>query len=74
MRDVVTIEIPESLRVAFDALPDRPNGSPRRAWTTEEDSALLKYWMLKKQDDVARLIGVSVGTARRRYAELTRSE
>jgi hypothetical protein len=60
----------ETLR-ALEALPDRQIGLRERKWTAEEDAALLKHWPRAMQRDVAKLIGVSADTARRRYRFLT---
>lgn len=54
----------------FEALPDAKSGRGR-AWTTDEDDVLRRFWMVKRQADVARLLRVSEDTARKRYRELT---
>lgn len=54
---------------ALEALPD-VRGSKQRKFSAEEDDALLRYWPVKRHEDVAKVIGVSESTARRRYREL----
>lgn len=66
------VEIPGDLLARIEALPDRVGHLRGRAWTPEEDAALLKYWPIKTQADLARALGVSIGTARDRYKLLTR--
>ena len=56
---------------AFEALPDARIGSAGTKWTDEMDDALRKYWKVKRQSDVAKLLGVSEDTARKRYRELS---
>lgn len=43
-------------------------------FSKEDDAILLKYWSVKKQSDVARIIGYSMNTCRKRYRELTEGE
>lgn len=59
------------LLAAIDALPARKK-KPGVAWSPAMDAALLAGWPVKRQVDVARVIGVSPDTARKRYEELTR--
>lgn len=56
---------------AFDSLPDAKTSRKYR-FTKEQDAALLKYWPMKKHEDVAQLLGVATQTALRRYRELTK--
>lgn len=68
----IKVEISEELIHKLEALTDKtgPSGFP---WTPEKDAALLRYWKLKRQDDVAKVLGCSANTARFRYRELTRN-
>lgn len=65
------VEVSFDLFALLDAMPDREIGGGRRAWTPEEDAALLRYWPVKRHRDVCRTIGVSENTALNRYRELT---
>lgn len=56
---------------ALDALPAKKRPGWSHPWTPEEDAALLKYWRIKKQADVARVLGLSVSACLKRYEELT---
>lgn len=65
-RDSVTFDF-----ASFESLPDVKLGVAGVQWTEDMDAALLKYWTVKRQCDVAKLLGVSEDTARKRYRELT---
>jgi hypothetical protein len=56
----------------LDSLPEPKPGQKRTNWTTEMDALLLAGWRRKRQKDVARLLGLNIGTCRTRYEELTR--
>lgn len=60
------LEIPEELEKAFESLPETQRWN-MRDWEEWEDRALLKYWPAKLHVKVAKLLGVSVGTALKRY-------
>ncbi len=57
---------------ALAALPEVGIGRHAPAFTPEENEALLKYWPIKSKSEVARILGVSEDTARKRYRELIR--
>jgi len=40
-------------------------------WTPELEAVLLKYWPVKRKDDVAKIIGTYTQECRRKYRELT---
>jgi len=40
-------------------------------FTAQMDTLILKYWPIKQHQDVARLLKISVGTAMKRYKDLT---
>ena len=66
--------MPESkskLLAALDALPEKRIGGHRRAFTPDEDAALLKYHSIRMWDDLAEAFGCSENTLRRRLRELT---
>ena len=56
----------------LENLPDRYWGGTARAWTKEEDEALLKYWQAKKKRDIAKCFHRTEASLRDRYKELTR--
>ncbi len=64
-----SIDMP-NLDDILGALPDRVGHTRARTFTPEEDEALRKYWPVKRQADIAKALGVSIGTARARYEAL----
>jgi len=67
------ILITEEMLRQFEALPDVEVGK-HFEWTPEKETLLLKYWPVKRQVDVCRLLGVSENTARKKYRELIDKE
>jgi len=64
--------MPSGLLDAINALPDRkPTAAGGYPWTPEQDRALLAGWGKKPGPLVAKVLGVNVKTARKRYRELT---
>jgi hypothetical protein len=61
------VRIGPDLVAAIMALPDRVSHSPGIQWTDKMDEALLAGWPTKPHELVAEKLGVSVGTAQRRY-------
>lgn len=57
----------------FDLLPGSKDRK-RTEFTPEMDEALRRYWPVKVQEEVARKLGLSKNTCRRRYRELTEKE
>lgn len=55
----------------FEALPAGGPNKPRHMWTEQEDKALLKYWPVKRQAEVARLLKLNISTCREQYRKLT---
>jgi len=51
------------------ALPDRVGHAHRLEPTADQRRALLAGWPIKGHGEVARLLGVSIGTAARWYRE-----
>ena len=39
-------------------------------FSAEDDAILLRYWGVKKQSDIAKVIGYSINVCRKRYREL----
>ncbi len=64
------ISISEEMLKQFDDLPNRKPFE----WTPEKEELLLKYWPIKRQADVCRLLGVSENPARKKYRELIDKE
>lgn len=64
------ILISEEMLKQFEALPDVEIGK-HFEWTPEKEALLLKYWKVKRQSDVCKLLGVTENPARKKYRELT---
>lgn len=60
-----------AVRASLAALPPRQVGGPRFQHTQESDALLLEHWPRANQRQVAKLLGMSINTARDRYRELT---
>lgn len=69
--NVDTVEIPAEWLDQLEALEPTKPGNPGIIWTPEMDAVLLKYWPVKRQPDVAEILGVCVGVCRNRYRYLT---
>jgi len=67
----VRIPLSDELLCTLEALPSNGRESRRFPWTPELDKALLAFWPVKRQVDVARALGCCHNTARQRYRELT---
>lgn len=67
----VTLRVPAELLRTLEALPANTPGARRFAWTPELDQALLAFWPVRRQCDVARALGCCTNVARQRYRELT---
>jgi hypothetical protein len=68
----IKVEISEELIQRLEQLEDRRDGHPGWPWTPEKDAALLRFWKIKRHEDVAKVLGCSRNTALERYRELTR--
>ena len=68
---VTEIELPADVLAHFAALPDAKPGHPKAVVTPEQDAILLKYWPVKRKDDVAAIVGHGRAWCRDRYKELT---
>jgi hypothetical protein len=62
----------ESLLRALESLPDSKYGPVGFEWTPEMDEILLRFWPVKRQAEICKLLGCSQNTARNRYRELTK--
>jgi hypothetical protein len=62
----------ESLLRAIENLPDTKYGPVGFEWTPELDEMLVKFWKVKRQSELCKIIGCSPNTARNRYRELTK--
>ena len=58
---------------ALEALPDRGRGGVGIKWTPELDAALLKYWPVKRHDQVSKILGICQTSCVARYRHLTES-
>jgi len=56
---------------ALEALPDKCNTGTRINWTPELDAALLKYWPVKRHDQIAKILGICQTSCVARYRQLT---
>jgi hypothetical protein len=61
----------ESLLRAIESLPDSRQGPSGFEWTPELDEMLVKFWKIKRQSELCKIIGCSPNTARNRYRDLT---
>ena len=68
---MIEVQISPEMLEKLEALPGNKCGQKGREWTAEQDAALLKYWRVKRQEDVAKLLGVNTSLARKRYIKLT---
>ncbi len=71
-KQVVNIapEVAEEIRRILAEIPDK-NSDRRRKFTTTEDALILAGWESKSQVALARKLGISINTLRRRHLELT---
>ncbi len=58
---------------ALEALPDRTLKGIKIIWSQELDAALLKYWPVKRHDQVSKILGLSQTSCIARYRQLTES-
>lgn len=65
------IEIDDAIIAQFESLPEAAH---RKGFTAEEDKILLRYWPEKNKEAVAKLLGFSTTSCRKRYQELTENE
>jgi len=66
--DEIIITVDPEIRRKFEELPGAQHRNP---WTQEKEALLLQYWPVKNHGAVARLLGVKVNTALKRFRELS---
>lgn len=71
MREII---ISDELLQQLEELPIAKAGQKKMVFTPEEDQVLLKYWGVKKQSDIARVLSKSIGVCRNRYESLIGEE
>ncbi len=64
---------PELLR-KLNSLPDAKYQTRDQEFTPDMDKALLAFWKVKRQYDVAKMLGKCIKLCRRRYEQLTEVE
>lgn len=63
------VELPESVQSMLDSIPDYVD-KKGRIFTKEEDQLITYGWPRKRKADLAKLLGCSESTLRKRYEEL----
>lgn len=63
----------EALR-KIEALPNISGSGNMFEWTDEADELLIKYYPLKRKEDLAAIFGVSEKTMRNRYRKLLKQQ
>ena len=71
LKDAEEIVISDELLEKLEALSDARPGAKPLVWSPEQDAVLLKYWMVKRKVDVAKIVGYHTGPCRERYKFLT---
>lgn len=66
---VTRVEISAEMKARLDAIADSPANT--KGFTPEMDTILLEYWPKKNKSELAKVLGFSDTTIRRRYRELT---
>lgn len=67
---VKNIEMTSGLEELINALPPPSKYGYGITWTPEMQDVLLKYWRIRDQHGIAKILGVSHSTAKRKYREL----
>ena len=67
---VESIEITSEIEEAIDALPPPSKYGYGITWTPKMEDLLLKYWRIRDQHGIAKILGVGHSTAKRKYREL----
>ena len=73
-QSLVKVEISPEIMEAIEGCRDTSNGNHGRVFTPEEDAAILKYYNVKRKEDLARVFDVCAETLRKRYNKLTEQE
>lgn len=69
MRELVTIDV-RGLYAQLAAMPDKRPGVRKKQWTSDEDWILWTTWNVKRQSDIAKVIGIGIGACKERYDAL----
>ena len=67
---VKSVELTSGLEELINALPPPSKYGYGITWTPEMQDVLLKYWRTRDQQGIAKILGVSHSTAKRKYREL----
>jgi hypothetical protein len=67
---IKSIEITSELEKAINALPPPSKYGYGIIWTPEMEDLLLKYWRVRDQQGIAKILGVGHSTAKKKYREL----
>ena len=70
----VTVEIPPDMLAALEGCQDSVGGRNGKQFTPVEDAAILKYYPLKRKEDLARVFHCCAETMRKRYNTLIEME
>jgi hypothetical protein len=73
MREPIEISISPGLFAKLTAIPNARWSGPR-AWTEDEDRALLSFWPIKIKAEVAKALGRAEHVCRRRFIELAEGD
>jgi DNA-directed RNA polymerase specialized sigma24 family protein len=68
-----TFKISKEMQAKIDALRDSGK-TPVKTFTEEQDAIILKYYTIKNKQELAKVLGVCVGTMRSRYKELSNGQ
>lgn len=67
---VKTVEIPADILALIESLPDKKEKNVI-SWEPWQDEVLRRYWGVKTQEDISKVVGRCTQGCRRRYKELT---
>jgi hypothetical protein len=66
----VTVEIPADVKERLDAIPNRQIGPGEYQWEEWQIEVIKQYWNIKRQVDIADILGISPNTARKKAREM----
>ena len=67
---IKSIEMTSGLEELINALPPPSKYGYGITWTPEMEDVLLKYWRIRDQRSIAKILGVGHSTAKKKYREL----
>lgn len=70
--NVTRVEISAEMKARLDSLTDSP--TQEKKFKPEVDAILLEYWPKKNKTELAKMLGFSDTTLRKRYRELTNGD